>query len=343
MSQSVTVDFWLEKLATLPIIDVRSPGEFARGHIPEATNIPLFQDDERALIGTIYTRESAEKAIKLGYDLVQPRLDSFLRNSLMVAPDLEVMVYCARGGMRSNSFADHLAGKGFSKVYTLDGGYKAFRNFALRFFEKSFSINVLGGYTGSGKTSVLQVLAGKGFQTIDLEKLARHKGSAFGGIGQPDQPTTEHFENILFNTLRTLDPGKPIWVEDESNAIGRVNIPKPFYEQMSGSPLCFLSIPLCERARYLAEEYGRLDKDSLAISIEKIGKRLGHESMNLALQELKNGQLTHVAELLLHFYDKYYLKSMMKRDRSLVREIHFQTVNPEKIAEMLSRLQLQRN
>ena len=186
---------------SLPIIDVRSPLEFEKGHIPGATNVALFSNEERAHIGTVYKQESQEAAIEIGYKYADPKREHYIREARKAAPDGRVIVHCWRGGMRSKSMAEHLENNGFTDVQVITGGYKAFRNYVLDFFQRSFSIKVIGGYTGSGKTEILQELKHQGEQVIDLERLAHHKGSAFGGIGQKEQPSVEQFENLLYKEL----------------------------------------------------------------------------------------------------------------------------------------------
>lgn len=327
MIQIITIDYRNQNLPDLPIVDVRSPVEFDRGHIPGAINIPLFSDEERAIVGKAYKQTSKEKAIALGYQFVDPKLEHFVSRSLEVAPGKEVIVHCWRGGMRSSAFAAHLAGHGFNKVYLIENGYKAYRNHIRGFFEQPFLLRILGGFTGSGKTEILHCMAESGQQIVDLEGLANHRGSAFGGIDQPFQPTTEQFENNLHAAMQKLDPLKPVWIEDESNAIGRVNIPKPLFFQMSTQRVFFIHIPLRERAKHLVDTYAGLDKAALAVAIHKIGKRLGLDKEKLALQALDQQNYLLVAEIMLFYYDKYYLKGVGKRDPNTIIEVKFDTVN----------------
>ena len=239
----------------LPLIDVRSPGEYEKGHIVGAVNIPLFSNEERARVGTVYVQKSKEKAIELGYEYVTPKLDWFIEESRKVAGQLALVIHCWRGGMRSQAFAEHLNSNGFKEVFILDGGYKAYRNFMLAFFEQSFHLRILGGYTGSGKTYILKELDALGEQIIDLEEIAHHKGSAFGAIGEIAQPTQEQFENNLFTNLRQLNRKEPIWVEDESHNIGRINTPMVFFKQMREQAVYFIDIPKEKRAEHLVGEY----------------------------------------------------------------------------------------
>jgi len=300
--------------SNLPLVDVRSPGEFSRGHIPGAVNIPLFSDAERKVVGTIYTRESPEKALETGLHYVKPKLESFLIRSGEVAPDGAVAVHCWRGGMRSHKFAGHLSENQFKEVFVIDGGYKAFRQHLLSFFKSPFELRLIGGYTGSGKTDLLHLLKKTGHQGVDLEELACHRGSSFGGIGMGDQPTTEQFENDLFIAFRTFDLTKPIWLEDESHNIGGVNIPGSLYEQMKTSPVFFLDIPIQTRAGRLVREYAQAAPEEIAAAINRIAKRLGGENTKEALRLLDEKRFPELATLLLSYYDKSYRKSLLHHD-----------------------------
>lgn len=338
MKQIISVDFYFNDLVHVPIIDVRSPAEFAKGHIPNGINIALFTDEERAVVGTAYKKESKEKAIKLGFDFVKPKLNDFINKSTEIAPDKEVVIHCWRGGMRSNAFANHLVENGFEKVYVIENGYKAFRNYVLQFFEKAFNLKILGGFTGSGKTEILHSLEEKGQQVIDLEGLAKHRGSAFGGIDLPPQPTTEQFENTLFSVLRSLNPKLPIWVEDESRSIGKVSIPNAFFLKMREMPVYFLDIPFQERTKHLVETYADLSHDKLADAISRIAKRLGNEKANFALKELENRNYDKVVEITLFYYDKSYLKGLRSRSESSILEFEIPTVNHDETADFLINL-----
>ncbi len=310
-----------------PVIDVRSPGEFEHGNIPGAVNIPLFTNDERAHIGTVYKKQSKEEAIELGYQYVTPKLDDFITESLKVAPKKRAIIHCWRGGMRSRSFAQHLMSKGFKDIKVVTGGYKAYRNMVLTDLSTPIHINVLGGYTGSGKTYILQELQKRGHQVLDLEGLAKHKGSAFGGIGQGDQPTVEQFGNNLHQAWHKLDLNKPIWVEDESYSIGSVNIPIQFFNQMRNAKLYFIDVPTDERVKHLVSEYAGCNNQDLADAILRIAKRLGGLNVNNAIEQLKNGNYSEVAKITLHYYDKYYLKGMQKRNSSNIIRISLPTIN----------------
>lgn len=311
----------------LPIIDVRSPGEFSKGHIPSAINIPLLSNQERAEIGTIYKQDSKEAAMTLGLKFVQPKLDQFLKLSRSINTKSKRIVHCWRGGMRSRSFAQHLSENGTDEVYVITEGYKAYRNHILNEIARPIDLRLLGGYTGSGKTYILHELQNRGHQVIDLEALAKHKGSAFGGIGQELQPSTEQFENNLHESLQQLDPSKPIWVEDESYSIGSVNIPKAFHDQMRNSDLIFIKIPKDQRASHLVSEYASYSDHDLASSIHKLAKRLGGLRVKEALDSLERKDYYNVAMLALDYYDKLYNKGRNRRTEDHVKIIPLHTTN----------------
>lgn len=333
--QIISVDFYFQNLADLPIIDVRSPGEFAKGRISHAHNIELFTDEQRAVVGTAYKQESKEKAIEIGYEYVKPKLNDFIKKSLEIAPEKIVVIHCWRGGMRSNAFADHLIENGFEKVYVIEKGYKAFRNYVLAFFERPFKLKILGGYTGSGKTEILHALQQKGQQVIDLEGLANHRGSSFGGIDLPPQPTTEQFENILFDQLRNLNFNLPIFVEDESISIGKVTVPRAFFDNMRTTTVYFLDIPFAERTKHLVATYAALNQDLLADAIRRITKKLGYDKAKFALEALQKKDYYKVVELTLLYYDNCYLKGLQKREESTISKFEVPKVNPTETADFL--------
>lgn len=321
----------------LPIVDVRSPGEFNNGHITRAVNIPIFSDPERADLGHIYKNISPESAIEKGYFYVNPKLDNLTRLAEDASNDKRLVVHCWRGGMRSNSFAKHLDQNGFSEVYVIEGGYKAYRNYALETFDSDFNIVLLGGYTGSGKTFILKELKSLGEQVIDLEALANHKGSTFGGINQPTQPCTEQFENNLHHELLKINRQIIVWIEDESHNIGRNEIPHNFFAQMQKSKLVFLDIPKAERAKHLVDEYSACDKEKLTESIMRISKRLGGLNVKNAIAYLEDDNYFEVALIALGYYDKSYFQLMQSRNNDIVITLELSSINHQSNAhELLS-------
>jgi tRNA 2-selenouridine synthase len=302
-----------------PLLDVRSPGEYRHGHIPGAYSLPLFSDEERKVVGTAYKQESREKAIKIGLDYFGKKMVGMVeevetlianRNQTDNSKPGHVLVHCWRGGMRSAGVAWLLDLYGFT-VYTLTGGYKAYRNWVLQQFEKNYNVNVLGGYTGSGKTSLLQQLAKQGETIIDLEEFARHKGSAFGNLEQEPQPSQEMFENELAMALSATGSAT-IWVEDESQRLGLVNIPGAFMSTMRSNQLFFIDVPFEERLHYLLTGYGNCSKEALEAAILRIKKRLGHLNAKNAVNFLSENNLKECFRVLLTYYDKQYRKALQE-------------------------------
>ncbi|MCX6181805.1 MAG: tRNA 2-selenouridine(34) synthase MnmH [Bacteroidetes bacterium] len=228
MAKAYQIKDFLVHAETLPVIDVRSEGEFLQGHIPGAISVPLFTNAERAAVGTIYKQESKELAVQKGLEIVGPKLTSFVQQVKSHISGKEVLVHCWRGGMRSGSFAWLLETSGLT-AGTLIKGYKAYRNYVLSSFTNPLKLILLGGKTGSGKTKILHYLKEQGEQVIDLEELCSHKGSAFGAIGQKPQCSSEQFENNLSEILLRLDSNKRIWIEDESRNLGNIYIPESFW------------------------------------------------------------------------------------------------------------------
>lgn len=293
------------------VIDVRTPAEFEQGHIIGAYNIPLFSNDERAIVGTIYKKESPEKALLKGLDLVGKKLPFFVKKAQRIAPNRKVIVYCWRGGKRSGSFSWLLDLAGFD-VKTIQGGYKAYRSFILQFFQQPLTLNIIGGKTGTGKTEILHHLKDLGEQVIDLEQLANHKGSAFGALGEKPQPSVEHFENILFHNLRQLDCQKEIWVENESRSVGKVFIPQGFWDNMKKGQLLNIEIPYKDRLDRSINDYQKYPKESLIDVFKTIEKKLGGQHSQAAIEALQKSNYQKAAEIALVYYDKSYQYSLEK-------------------------------
>jgi len=309
-----------------PILDVRSPGEFTHAHIPGAISFPLFTDEERKVVGTLYKQRSREAAIKSGLDYFGPKMRPMVEQAEQLTDHQHrngqhrtVLVHCWRGGMRSGAIAWLLDLYGF-KVYTLSGGYKRFRSWTLIQMEQDWPLQILGGHTGSGKTTTLKHLAELGEQAIDLEGLACHKGSAFGAMDMPPQPTQEMFENLLAVELSRKTPklnaGHRIWIEDESQRIGSINLPNAFWSTLRRQKVLFLDIPFEARLQYLVETYGRWNKGEIAASITRIQKKLGGLEAKTALGLLIENDLKGCFRILLHYYDKLYRKSLMAREQA---------------------------
>ena len=319
-----------------PILDVRAPIEFADGHMPGAVSFPLFSDDERARVGTTYKQVNPDKAVLLGLDFFGPKMSDLVRAARKLAPGGVVRVHCWRGGMRSGAVAWLLDLAGL-EVYQLSGGYKEYRRWAAAEVSEPRALRVLGGMTGSGKTAVLHALARLGVPVLDLEALAQHKGSAFGAIGQPLQPSQEQFENNLAQALTALT-GQTIWVEDESRSVGAVSIPTAFFEQLRAAPLAVLDVPRPARVKRLAAEYGSQDAHKLALAVLRIGKRLGGLATKQALGAIVEDDMARMVELVLEYYDKTYEYGLVKRTAQIVRvptDTPDATANAERVLRAL--------
>jgi tRNA 2-selenouridine synthase len=296
----------------LPVVDVRSEGEYEAGHIQGAFNIPLLNNEERVIVGTTYKQKGQGDAIKEGFRLVGPRLTGIITATEKISMTREVLVHCWRGGMRSNNFCQFIGMAGI-KSQSLEGGYKAYRQKALDSFKTPFPIVTLTGCTGSGKSEILRALASHGEQILDLENLANHKGSAFGGLLMPPQPTTEQFQNDLFENILKLDFSRRVWVEDESIAIGKIFLPTEFWHHMHQSPLVQMDVPKEVRVQRLVNEYGPADRTEFLTIMGKIVKKLGGQNFQLAKEKLLQNDMFSVIDILLTYYDKAYLGSIEKR------------------------------
>ncbi|MGM0377930.1 MAG: tRNA 2-selenouridine(34) synthase MnmH [Bacteroidota bacterium] len=318
MSESLLPSEFLEASETYPVLDVRTPSEYEQGHIPGALNLPLFSDEERAVVGTLYKKESREAAVMKGLEIVGPKMADIASKARALAINKTVLLHCWRGGMRSESLA-WLSRTAGLHASVLKGGYKAYRAYFREQLQTlDWKFIVLGGPTGCGKTDVLKALADQGEQVLDLEGLACHKGSAFGALGQLPQPTTEQFENDIHEVFRHFKPDRVIWVEGESHSIGRVYVPDMLFEQLMSAPLVMYDLERELRLDRLVNEYGCFDKDLLAQSVRKIEKRLGGARTQEALQALEEGNFRKVADITLQYYDKSYTKSLGRREPPVV-------------------------
>lgn len=334
MIHTLDIHHFLELSGTIPVIDVRTPLEFDHARIPGAYNLPIFSNEERVMVGTTYKQKGREAAILLGFDLTGPKWSGFIKQALKRAPEKRIMVHCWRGGMRSGAMAWALNLYGF-EVYLLEGGYKRFRNWVLDQFKKQYPILVLGGMTGSGKTQILHKLKEKGEQIIDLEGLAQHQGSSYGSMGYLNQPSQEHFENLLAVALSKVDTDRPLWLEDESLSIGRCFIPNPIFKQIRENTVFKVHIPLEERINLLVEEYGKLNRDFLIERTEKIGKRLGPEQTRDAIAAIKEGRMADFIRIALYYYDKTYSNGQGKRRPESIKIIQCMHTNAEENSKLI--------
>ena len=321
------------------VIDVRTPAEFEQGHIIGATNLPLFTNDERVLVGTCYKQQGRQPAILLGFELIGGRWADYIRDveSLLAITQNErkkVFVHCWRGGMRSGAMAWALTMYGFD-VYVLKGGYKTYRRYCVDTFETRYPIIILSGKTGCAKTATLLEMKKLGEQVIDLEGLAHHQGSSFGSKGNDYQPSQEQFENTLAHELRQLDTTKRIWFENESIVIGRREVPRGIFEQMRKAQIIDMQLPIEERVDFLNDDYGVLDKEFLKESVLKITKRLGPNETKLSLQAIDENRMKDFIRQVLVYYDKTYQRSQEKRDKTTIHSLSLNTLDPQENAKIL--------
>ncbi len=293
-------------------IDVRSESEFQKAHIPGAINIPLLSNEHRVLIGTCYKKQGREAAVQLGLNLIGPKMaDLFNQYKQAEMEGKKLLFYCWRGGLRSQISTTIYSWGGF-KPFLLNGGYKSFRTWIHSQFEKKIPITILSGSTGSGKTEILHLLREKGEQIIDLEHLALHKGSAFGGLGFPPQPHTEAYENALGLVINSLDLTKRTFVENESRLIGHCFLPLSFWDQMQSAPIIEIQVDKLTRVKRLVKEYAHFDVNLLIEKTNILRKKLGGQNANEAIACLENSQFEQWIDILLVYYDKTYHYSVEK-------------------------------
>ncbi|MBL7870129.1 MAG: tRNA 2-selenouridine(34) synthase MnmH [Cyclobacteriaceae bacterium] len=331
---TITLEEFLTLRKELPVVDVRSQSEFQQGHMRKAINIPLLNNEERIAVGTDYKQQGQQEAIRTGFKLVGPRLSDIISETERLIPNKELLVHCWRGGMRSKNFCQFVEVAGL-KTRSLMGGYKAYRSLALESFKKPFNLIMLTGCTGSGKSEVLHALKLKGEQVLDLEGLANHKGSAFGGLFMPPQPTTEQFQNDLFEEILLLDHEKRIWVEDESIAIGKIFLPADFWRTMNRAPLVKMDVTKEIRVQRLVNEYGTADREEFLSIMGKITTKLGGQHYNHAKERLLTGDIHSTIDILLTYYDKAYLRSIEKRNSQLKFSLDWDGINADEFASSL--------
>ena len=311
---------FLSRREELPVVDVRSPAEFAHAHMRGAVSLPLFSDDERAQVGTAYKEVGREAATLAGLGIVGPQLESLARRALEIARSagtVELLVHCWRGGMRSGSMAWLFETAGL-RALTLEGGYKAYRRAMLETVAAPRPLLLVGGKTGAGKTELLALLRSVGEQTIDLEDLAKHRGSSFGSLGYGEQPSTEQFQNEIGEEWLAFDPSRRTWLEDESQKVGRNFITDQLYGRMKEAPMVLVEAPLQERIARLVREYGGFDTAALREATVRIRKRLGGERTARAVRAIEEGDLGTAVSLILDYYDRAYVYGVETRHRGPV-------------------------
>lgn len=337
-----TVDDYQQILLKfVPIIDVRSPREFAQGAMPNAVNLPLLTDHERKSVGLAYKEGGQESAISCGLELLpkekQAKLLAGWIQFLQKHPD--ALICCWRGGLRSKIVQNWLLELGW-KAPRVEGGSKAFRSFCLRTIETAnqYDYVVLAGRTGTGKTQLLKDL----HPSIDLEGLAHHRGSAFGG-DTVSQPPPVSFENALARDLLRVQGSARILIEDESRVIGKLAIPESLFKKMRHSPVVVLQANFASRLQHIHESYVKGTPEAIMLAnLEKIQKRLGLERYQEIRASLQHGYHTGDREdhfvwlslLMRHYYDPMYDYQLAQKKERVIYRGHKHTVKEFLMAEI---------
>ena len=301
------------------IIDVRSPGEFAEDCVPGAINLPVLDDAERAEVGTIYKQVSPFEARKIGAALVSKNISRHLETHFAdKKKSYRPLVYCWRGGQRSNSLALILSQIGWG-VGVIEGGYKAYRSHVraeLDQLPQRLQLRVLCGLTGTGKTEILQAMQACGAQVLDLEGLANHRGSLLGqawaGAPQP-QPSQKWFESLLKQVLAEFEPERPVWLESESSKIGTVQVPTALWQKMQSAPCREIRVPVAARVEFLLRQYDHMvaHPPFLLEKLERLRSRYGSRQLAAWREQIDRGEWgAFVTELLAVHYDPTYRRSM---------------------------------
>ena len=334
ITTAVSVESFRE--AAGPLVDVRTPREFHQGHWPGAINNPLFTDEQRHEVGLTYKQQGRHAAIQLGLTLCGPRLGDLSEALTRSAggPAQPLRLYCWRGGMRSNSMA-WLAGLSDHPVCLLEGGYKRYRQWVLQSFETPWPLKVLGGRTGTGKTDLLLELEGQNVAVVDLEGLAHHRGSSFGNLGLPEQPSTEHYENQLAETLEghARRRASEIWLEAESAQVGRCRIPGALFQQMQLAPVLEIRRSDQERINRLVDVYAVHDATALREATERIQRRLGPQRTRVALEAIDQQRWDDACLAMLAYYDGCYDRELERKPASST--IDLEGIDPKEAAELL--------
>ncbi|WP_119966040.1 tRNA 2-selenouridine(34) synthase MnmH [Simplicispira lacusdiani] len=297
------------------LIDARSPAEYALDHLPGAINCPVLDDEERRIVGTLYKQQGAFEARRVGGAMVAANLARHLREQFADRPaSWKPLVYCWRGGMRSGSMVTWLRLVGWD-AQQLAGGYKAWRGHVIERIATlgpQLPLRVLCGPTGSAKTRVLQALAARGAQVLDLEACARHRGSVLGAWPGVEQPSQTAFETLLAQALEPLDLRRPVFVEAESSRIGRLAVPQPLVQRLRASPCIEIQASPAERLAFLLRDYANLGDDRAALARQLGTLRELHGGQTIARWQgwAAEGALEPLfAELMALHYDPLYARS----------------------------------
>ena len=325
------------------IIDVRSPLEFEDDRIPGSINLPVLSNTEREMIGMMYKQKSKFEAKKLGASIVSKNISDHLKEFLYNKNrDWLPLIYCWRGGQRSYALATILDQIGW-KVEVVDGGYKSFRKHISEFLNRNidrYYLILLTGNTGTAKTKVLNLIEKRNGQTIDLESLANHRGSVFGSQGQK-QPSQKLFETLIYDKVKNLKTGEPIFVEAESNKIGNLHIPKEFWKLMKSSPQIEISATVEQRAQFLVEEYSEItsDLDLLEKQITSLSTITGPKVVESWLQMAKNKEFIELAKQLIEkHYDPRYKRGLLREKKEVFATLRLDDMSQKGLSLIVDRI-----
>lgn len=334
-----TIDYEnLYKLKSYILIDARSPKEFLESPIPGAVNIPALLDEERAEVGTAYVRVSTEKAKEIGIEKISKRLPEIFREINELSKKYDKLVfYCARGGMRSSSLEAIFYALKY-KTLKLEGGYKSYRNYIMEHLpEKNKNIKyiTLHGRTGVGKTKILEKLSEKGYSVMDLEKMANHKGSFFGGLCEKKKQSQKRFESEVYENLSNNKTGY-VLIESESKRIGDIYLPEVIHDSILTGCHIMIDTSMENRVKIIMEDYSGATKEELKSCLEKVGKYISKERYENYSKLLEDGKLAELSEILMEkYYDPLYDQSINKY--SYEENIFYNTVEEgaERVADFL--------
>lgn len=319
MFKVIEYDEVLEKLDDYVLIDVRTPKEFNESTIPGAINIPLFTDEERCEIGTVYTHESIEKAKKMGIEAVAKKLPQIYEKiTALYKNHRNLVFFCARGGMRSASITALMNSLSIGS-YRIRGGYKGYREFINRELKKqheNLKYIVIHGKTGCGKTEILKNLNDRGYDIVDLEGAANHRGSLLGSVGLGSCRSQKMFESLVYNDLNERKT-KYVFIEGESKRIGNVLIPNYIFDSMKDGYHIYVEDNIDNRGKFLVEEYTKSEnaKEEILLALERMEKYMGNKKKQKYVELVNDEKYYEVCkELMVDYYDPMYVNSMKKHE-----------------------------
>lgn len=290
-------------------VDVRSPKEYMEDHIPGAVNLPILDDDQRKIVGTLYKQHGKEQASQKGVEMVLPVLGGKLEQLRQLNARGPLVLYCWRGGLRSKSMCDLASAAGI-EVKRVRGGYKEYRKYVMQEFEqiKLPPFFSLYGLTGTGKTEIIELLEKRGVHTLNLEKYANHRGSVFGSVGLGEQPSQKHFDSVLLKSIQEIPQDAPTIIEGESSRIGRLFIPKNVFDHLLASNKILVYDSVENRAERIIKEYTKIkSNEELVQAVSFLGRRIGKQKVNQFIEAIEKEEYQSVVEeLLVKYYDPLY-------------------------------------